>query len=151
MKRILLPIALSASLFCCTKKSQDPKPEETQKQQTVQTATIPEPYYPRLGRAKEFDDVPVVIGGISYVERYIGHDDTHVPKADVYFFQQLITENRITRVGFESKLRIWWVNDTPHSDSLRFKMKDGKWLQTIWQLENKIEYAKFGAYTNYFE
>ena len=137
MRKIILNITIITILLSCSKKSDQPKPQEAIPQTQKTETKLPDPYYQKLGRPFGFEDVTVFLGDY-FIEKYIGHDDSHVPKADLYFFQQqhVNTTYHTTEVIFTSQIRVWWLNGVPKSDSLVFKKTDNGWMQTRWQFEN---------------
>lgn len=114
MKNLILLLVI-ASVFSCSKskKEEDPKPVQVLKLAPVQDTT--KPYY------KDFTQksTPFTNGGYLDVT-FIGHDDLHVPKADVYKWDCHCNGNNTADTR---EIRVWWIDCQPYSDyaSLYFK------------------------------
>lgn len=118
MKKTLSIIALSL-LFSCTKKSEEsPKPIQVQEQKQIIVTEV-EPYYLRL-RPKDNECCPRTYKGLQEYCRFVGHDDKHVPKADVWALV-LKKGNLETDTVRKVTAKIWWVNNKPYSDFFGFR------------------------------
>jgi hypothetical protein len=150
MKNLLLLIILLFVLCYCTKKWDSPSPAK-QEPKTVEpeVATLPEPYYPRMRSAK-LECCPYSGWWYSIYETYAGHDDKHVPKADLWHIKAYnIGSSGKEEISIDSNIRVWWVNDIPNSYFYHFKKDtDGGWLKTPTRKDNNYNFATFQSYAD---
>jgi len=115
MKNLILLLAIAFVFSCSKKKTEDPQPESKTTPPVVVEEIKQVPYY------KDFKQIgtPYKNGGWLNVT-FLRHDDTHIPKADVYKWDCHCNGSNPDSV-FE--IRIWWVDCAPYSDysSLYFK------------------------------
>jgi len=118
MEKTLSIIALSF-LFSCTMKSEEqPTPIQPQIQKEAVVVEV-ETYYLRL-RPKDNECCPRFYKGLQEYCRFVGHDDKHVPKADVWALV-LKKGNLETDTVRKVTAMIWWVNNKPYSDFFGFR------------------------------
>lgn len=137
MKRIILLVLAFPLLTSCSKKSDNPTPSVTPTVQKPAATTPPvTPYYPLMMNSipNASTEMTVSYGNNAAVERFVGHDDAHVPKADKY--KLIVLMSNPTSEDTIPYL-VWWVDGVPHSDVLFFKAATNApippipWLQTV--------------------
>lgn len=136
--KTLLSIIIAIIFFSCHKKSEDPQPALVQNPPVEQTAKT-EPYYRRI--VSEFHECcPSNNNGISQYEKFVGHDDSHTPKADLYRVTMVhfVPSQNINDTLSVQNVRIWWKDGKPESDLFAFKYDTSwkDWFRTWKTQEN---------------
>ncbi len=125
MKRLFLVLALSL-FFACSKKTDNPTPAPSVQVATKVTPVIA-PYYARLYSQELY------YNSVACFEIFLGHNDSHTPKADKYGLVYGVAPNKNDTLIFN----VWWSNNVPYSDYLYFKPATTTPLPTIpWTQSN---------------
>ena len=150
MKNLLLSITLLCVLYSCAKKSESPTPTKIESR-TIQPEppVLPEPYYPRM-RSTKLECCPYSGWWYSIYETYAGHDDKHVPKADLWHIRAYnIGSSGQAEIAIDSNVRVWWIKEVPYSDFYYFKPNPaGGWLKTPIRKDGNYNFANFQSYAD---
>jgi len=101
-------------------------------------------------RSKKLECCPYSGWWYSIYETYAGHDDKHVPKADLWHIRAYnIGSSGQAEIAIDSNVRVWWIKEVPYSDFYYFKPNPaGGWLKTPTRKDNNYNFANFQSYAD---
>jgi len=126
MRRATRFIIIAFFAISCAKKSDQvsPKSAPPKTNSPAASPSVVTPYYPQLMLVAQ----NLWFLGGEYTEVLVGHDDSHVPKADKYLLIHHWTNSPKTDT---TDALLWWSNGVPYSDVLMFRPDTSKPLRKI--------------------